>query len=329
MIVPLTLKQKYDQCISRIDQVGNRAKQTIMQFCEQNSFAFLSRRKTLDSLAEKIETGRYEKWSDLDDLFACTIIIPNLQMEKKVIEFCRSTFKVLHEKKRGIRKKSPDVFRFDSTRLICKLSRPIGLPEDISDVPSDNYIYNVPFEVQVRSAFEHAWIVSTHPLTYKSNQIDWRKLRLAAQIKAVVEQLDMLIIGFEEASNRISESPWPEVKIKKLVSEFIKKLIDDNKIPSEVAPKDLSRFCDNFYRMLKGAGKDNEIRQALKTLQSNLPTANEFPRSISLLQFVLGVLTEKGFLTSPLADYFCHVTPELLQLYPSVKQYTKIFNYDQ
>jgi hypothetical protein len=37
-------------------------------------------------------------------------------------------------------------------------------------------------------------------LVYKSSEIDWKRLRLAAQIKANVEQLDTLILAFEQTS---------------------------------------------------------------------------------------------------------------------------------
>ena len=75
-------------------------------------------------------------------------------------------------------------------------------------------IYQIQFEIQVKSAFEHAWSVSTHDLVYKNSEINWRKLRLAAQIKATVEQLDMLILAFEQTSEFIEDNSYPVIKIK-------------------------------------------------------------------------------------------------------------------
>jgi hypothetical protein len=53
-------------------------------------------------------------------------------------------------------------------------------------------------------------------LVYKSSGIDWKKLRLAAQIKAIVEQLDTMILAFEQISPAIQESDYPEIKINKI-----------------------------------------------------------------------------------------------------------------
>ena len=64
---------------------------------------------------------------------------------------------------RNSTKKSPDVFRFDSTRIICKSQNHQG---------SDEAIFKIPFEIQSLTSFEHAWQVTTHSLTYKSNEID-------------------------------------------------------------------------------------------------------------------------------------------------------------
>ncbi|NEQ78695.1 MAG: hypothetical protein F6K23_40335, partial [Okeania sp. SIO2C9] len=75
MIYPSILDRKYNQYQPFVKEVAKRVKEALLNFCDAKGYAFTSRIKTIESLAEKIETGRFEKWSDLDDLFACTIII--------------------------------------------------------------------------------------------------------------------------------------------------------------------------------------------------------------------------------------------------------------
>jgi ppGpp synthetase/RelA/SpoT-type nucleotidyltranferase len=87
------------------------------------------------------------------------------------------------------------VFRFDCTRFIGRLRSP--------DENTRSPIYDIPFEVQIKSAFEHAWSATTHLLTYKSSEVNWSKLRLTAQLKAAVEQLDTLVLSFEDATKYI------------------------------------------------------------------------------------------------------------------------------
>jgi ppGpp synthetase/RelA/SpoT-type nucleotidyltranferase len=241
MIIPAILSQKYENYRSTIELAATNAKITLQNYCDKTGYAFASRIKTIESLAEKIETGRYKGWSALDDLFACTIIIPTLSHEEKVTEFCNSVFAIKKITKRGQALKSPDVFRFDSTRIYAQLTQPQGL--ELIDHPN---IYDILFEIQIKTAFEHAWSVSTHDLVYKGPDVDWKRQRLAAQIKATVEQLDTLILAFNDALPHISENPWPEIKAKQKISEKMKQFIDKGYIPSECLPKDLSRFCNNF-----------------------------------------------------------------------------------
>lgn len=113
---------------------------------------------------------------------------------------------------------------------------------------------------------EHAWLVSTHDIVYKSSDIDWRKFRLAAQIKATVEQLDMLILAFEQNSGVIKNNNYPEIKTKRFLASEINKLFEINKIPDELKPKDMSRFCDNLYRLVTQVADEKEIKDIIKKI---------------------------------------------------------------
>ncbi|MCT7964894.1 hypothetical protein NG799_00935 [Laspinema sp. D1] len=324
MKYPSILDRQYQQYLPFVEEVAKRVKSTLVNFCDKKGYAFTSRIKTIESLAEKIETGRFKKWSDLDDLFACTVIIPRLSQEQEIIDFCRNSFNITKTLKRGQAKKAPDIFIFDSTRLSGKL-RSIDLSLDNS-----LNIFNIGFEIQIKSAFEHAWAVSTHDLVYKSSEIDWKKQRLAAQIKSTVEQLDTLILAFEEVSAVIQESDYPELKKKIQIAKLTESLFK-NKIPEELRPKDLSRFCDILYRILVSAGKEENIKESLDYIKSvvNSTPNKKFPRSISLLQYFLAILVENQIVTLPLPNYSCHITEELITLYPCFDTQNSIsFDYE-
>lgn len=315
MIYPSILDRKYQEYKPFVENVSEKVQSTLKNYCEQRTgYAFIYRIKSIESLAEKIETGRFKKWSDLDDLFACTVIIPTLLHEKEVIEFCKNTFNIIGTVKRGQNKKAPDTFRFDSTRLYAQLKKP-------DDTNEDNIlsIYQIKFEIQIKTAFEHAWSVSTHDLVYKSSEIDWRKLRLAAQIKATVEQLDTLIMAFQEISDFIEDNDYSEIKIKRQLATEINKLFA-NKIPDELRPKDMSRFCDNLYRLIDNAGKEKNIKQIIKQIATEIQSTptNKIPRSISLFQYFLAILIDKKIIEPPIENYHWHITEELKTLYPSI-----------
>jgi ppGpp synthetase/RelA/SpoT-type nucleotidyltranferase len=275
MIVPASIDQKFQYIRPYIDIIGSKVKDIIIAYCEREGFPFVFRFKTSASLAEKIETGRFQKWSDLDDIFACAIIIPTLEYETSVIDFLQREFEQVNLRRRGSTQNDPTVFRFDSTRFIGRIK------PSLRDEP-DEKIRSLSFEVQVRSAFEHAWSVATHALSYKGQQIDWKVLRLTAQLKAAVEQLDNLILGFNEITKFISEQYWPEVQTKKDIEAFFREQFQNGLIPTEVAPASWTRFCDNIYSFVRSSHirSSNPFEEAIGALKNEIEkmTLASFPR---------------------------------------------------
>lgn len=326
MIFPSILDRQYQQYYPLVEEVAKRVKSTMLNFCDNKGYAVTSRIKTIESLAEKIETGRFKKWSELDDLFGCTVIIPNLSQEQEVIKFCQDTFKVTKIVKRGQNKKSPDTFKFDSTRISARL-RSVEYP-DVENLLS---IFNILFEIQIKSAFEHAWAVSTHDLVYKNSEIDWKKLRLAAQIKASVEQLDTMILAFEQIASTIQDNEYPEIKRKRQIAVATQDLFAQQKIPQELQPKDMTRFCHNLYDILASASKEDKVQDVIKCIRGkvNSTPSRQIPRSISLLQYFLAILVEEKILVLPLDKHCFHITEELITLYPIFQDsVNSIFQYD-
>ena len=316
MIYPSILDRKYQEYKPFVEEVAKRVKSTLINFCESKGYAFTSRIKSVESLAEKIETGRFKKWSDLDDLFACTVIVPTLSHEKEVIDFCKNTFERKRMLKRGQNKKAPDTFKFDTTRIYAQLKKSYN-----ENYGSSLSIHDIIFEIQIKSAFEHAWSVSTHDLVYKSPDIDWRRLRLSAQIKATVEQLDTLILAFEQTAQIIGKNDYSEIKIKRRFVGEINKLFKTRNLPDELQPKDMTRFCDNLYRLFdtrhdKEMKKIDVLEQIVIKIKET--PINKIPRSISLFQYFFAILIEKSIINLPIQNYYCHITEELKTLYPNI-----------
>lgn len=320
MIVPAPIRQKHDLVLPYVDDASVRVQDLVRSFCDKQGFAYLGRKKGVESLTEKIETGRFDKWSDLDDLFACAIIIPTLSDEQEVIEFLRATFAESSCKLRGTTKKDPQVFRFDATRFSGRLKA--------ASIPGASAgLLSVRFEIQVRTAFEHAWSVSTHALTYKSSQVDWRHARLASQLKAAVEQLDQLISSFEQSASVIANQEWPDVKGRQMIFEGFQEAISRGSIPTEVVPASWGRFCENLQQLLLSTTEKRIhdqtalVTEAMTFVNREIDASAgaKFPRSVSLLQFCLGALTKHGLIDKPLNRYTPLVTTELLDLYPQAK----------
>ncbi len=145
---------------------------------------------------------------------------------------------------------------------------------------------------------------------------------MASQIKATVEQLDTLILAFEQTSLVIQDNDYPEIKIKRHLATEIKNLFDNRKIPDELQPKDMTRFCDNLYRLMISAQKEEkDLKNIMKQIKTEIESIkiNTIPLSISLFQYFLAILVSKQIIEPPIQNYYCHITEEFSSLYPSIQ----------
>ncbi len=303
-----------------------RVRETLVSYADPKGWGVSARIKQLDSLSEKIESGRFKTWSDLDDMVAATLVIPTMLHEREALSFLQRVFTQVRLQARGASLKAPDVFRFDSTRFIGLLSRP-------ENIDANELAYSIPFEIQIRTAFEHAWSIATHSLTYKNDNVSWERLRLAAHMKSTVEQLDMMILGFEQTSSLIPRSDWPEIAAKSTLTDFFKSLFEGRVLPEELRPKDWSRFADNFYSMLKsssnlkGKKADELANIAMEKMEPVLRgEGDSLPRSVSLIQFLFASLWTRGIIRSPLSKYVPLITNELEDLFPALRKCTERFD---
>ncbi len=330
MSVPPAVQRKFDFVSPYIEQVSKRVRDVVSRYCEERGFAYVGRAKAAESLAEKIETGRFARWRDIDDLFACCVVIPTLGSEEEVLTKLRSAFLEVECRSRSSTKKDPTVFRFDTTRFIGKMR------EHFSP-GSGPRMLDVLFEVQIRTAFEHAWSATTHAMAYKTAQNDWRLLRLAAQLRAVIEQLDQLVQGYEKTAEFITEQEWPEVKANFEITQYFRAQYDDGTLPSEALPSSWSRFSENFHKVCNSCVDYKKhkcvesVKEALATIGEEISRLNHvgFPRSVSLLQFCIGALASKGKLLNDFQGYTPLITQELMDLYPQVKKFERRFDLEE
>ncbi|SRR5581483_3410042 len=328
-MIPPKLKATYSEYRIFLKEIEKIVRDLMHGFCDKQQYAFIGRTKELESLSEKVESGRFPNWSSLDDLYACTIIIPTRAKEKDVLTFLREAFDEVETRGRSSTMKNPSMFYFDSTRFIGRL-----LPRSGQDSRSN--LFRIPFEVQIRTAFEHAWSVTTHSLSYKARSIDWRTMRLAAQLKAVVEQLDCIVEGFESTATFISEQPWPEVEFRKNVQTYFQTKIATGEIPSECAPSNWTKFTESFLAIVKASDRraSRKLDQIYSEivpifeLEINTYSAQKFPRSISLFQFSVGLLLQKKYFGPKLESFFLMVTPELEGLYPASRDVLSVFDFN-
>jgi ppGpp synthetase/RelA/SpoT-type nucleotidyltranferase len=330
--VDQAIRRRYEASQPYLLDLEERLRSTLRQFASANHFLEDCRIKTLESVAEKIESGRYLKWDDVDDLVAASVVVPLVSDEVAVVQFLRDTFHELRIAPRGQVSKDPDVFRFDATRFYGRLRAPVGMTLD-DLVPT----FALTFEVQVPTLFEFAWARTTHALAYKAPRVDWRRQRLAAQLKATVEQIDMLVVHFEAAAGHVSEGRAAYLEDQGRIEQFFTALVDRRLIPREAVPKDWTRFADNLYRVLQafaGTRTSGRGSRALATLPRAFEileayvkdnSADRFPRSLSLFQVALGALASSGEFTGTARNYCLPATADFRTLFPQAHVPATVF----
>ncbi len=245
-------REQYKQLQERVDSIINGLKDP--------RWHYESRVKGLESFALKVETGRHNDPNQVEDFFACTLVVENLDSMSKAETLVRKKFK-FHErrpKKNDFTSKPSDSFRFDDTRLYVRWKddpaiRPTGLN-------------GLLFEVQFKTFLAHAWSVATHELTYKTDEKSWPKERIAFQIKAMLEHAEISIQEAKKLSKSTSLKKTDELS--KRISTIIKLL---NELwPAVALPYDKKRLAENIDNLIRNVGVDLQTLQELLLKETEL-----------------------------------------------------------
>lgn len=319
-IVPTEVRSHYDRLEPFLVAVRSRVRDICQPYCEVEGYLFTDRLKSLESLAEKVESARFKSLDDIDDLYAATIVVGVSSEHDEVVDFLTAKFELVDLRRRYASRKSPEEFRFDGTRLYGRLATPTDLQ-------------HVVFEIQVQTAFEHAWSRTMHSLTYKGGTVDWRRSRVGSLLRALSEHADLLLSGFDDVTELLDMSSWPPLEDRRKIVEFFKARIADGRIPSEVVPDGWTRFAENVYKVVVNFSGSRSAqfdhREPLKRLADALTVFDQylkansgarFPRSVSLLQVFIGVVGSSDEFSDRVraTDYYAPISENLLELFPDL-----------
>lgn len=323
---PESIRAAFEKAAAPLADVERYVKSTLESYCHDRNYIFRGRSKTASSLAEKLEGGKYGKWSRIDDLYACTIVIPVAAHQPGVLRDLDRLFVRKRVRGRTDTRKAPDVFRFDGTRWYGTMK-----PEAAAE--RQHGAGDIIFEVQIATAFENAWSTVTHDIVYKADVVDWQQLRLAAQLKAAVEQVEVLIAAFETAAGAIESSPWSETSTKAEIVATFKTLYADGHIPELLVPGSWRRFADNVYSLVASYTPEERkvpaaVTALLSAIEDKVRGSGNFklPTSGSLFQLVTTVVASAGNPGS-LEEYVVVDSAELHDFY-GMQSAPRVFEFD-
>ncbi|RNJ75146.1 MAG: hypothetical protein EB830_06575 [Nitrosopumilus sp. H13] len=234
-----------------------------------NTWHYVSRIKSKDSFALKLEGGRFEP-KNLEDLFACSIIVENSKHIEDAVKFVEERFVIVEKRPENssFTSKQSNSFQFDDLRLYATL-RPVEFmpSEHVASALSD-----IIFEIQIKTFLQHAWDVAIHNRTYKGSEISWTMERVAYQIKAMLEHAEMSIHDIDtiKETHAIPRRNR-ETVILKDIEEFLhdnweKAYLTDDMITISKNIKNLLEALDISVNDMKGyVGKETNAMRGTHT----------------------------------------------------------------
>jgi ppGpp synthetase/RelA/SpoT-type nucleotidyltranferase len=321
VIVSAEVQQWYTENIDRLKVVEKTVRDSLDHYVSSRSYLYSGRIKSLDSLSEKVDLGLLPSFRAIDDAYAGTIVIPTYADEDDVRSFLQGAFSDVRVKARGVALKPPDQFRFDATRAYCRLAEEVYGAE----------IATLQFEVQILSAFDYAWQITTHDLVYKNQKVDWRRARVAAQMKALVEQLDAIGQNFDAFVETIAPSEWPEISARNAIIQHIDELFERDRLPSELKPAASSRLAETVVAYLRNdrCRNDELGKRSARSMTAldeylNATAPHDIPRSLTLAQLLFGIMYRSKVLSEAVRQRILR-NPALVSAFPELNKYPHIF----
>ena len=244
----MRISKSVSQCYWRQYDVNVRLMNEVDRVIEDTmnkKWHYFGRVKGEVSYALKIEKEQNLDPYNLEDFFACTIVVENYDMiqkaEKFITEFCE--IKKRKPKRDNFTSKRPDSFPFDNLRLLVRFKHDKRMPENYES----NMLSGITFEIQIKTFLQHAWDIASHDLIYKGKEISWPKRRVAYQLKAMLEHAEISIYEIEKikTSSMINKHHKKIDRMNEIKDLLIKKW-DEAQLPD-----DLTRLSGNVNMLLK------------------------------------------------------------------------------
>jgi ppGpp synthetase/RelA/SpoT-type nucleotidyltranferase len=250
MKVPQSVGDIYDQRRPLLEKLGGDVEKLVRGHIPRE-WHFISRVKSRESFALKVETGRFPKLEAMEDLFACTVVVRNVAEVSQAETIIASLFEISERRPPtgGNRRARPDTFDFDHIRLYVSW-------RDDDRLPPSGY-GGITFEVQVKTYLQHAWAIATHDLVYKTDEVSWGKARIAAQVKAMLEHAE-LTITHASALAAAGELQRTSEQFDGL-REIIDALRQAWEGESERLPADIRRLAENVLVLTEAVGIDPAV----------------------------------------------------------------------
>lgn len=238
------IRDIHQGCAPRYEKLKSEVQGVLKSRVEDVGWFYFSRIKSVESFAQKIETGRVADPAHMEDFFACTIVVSTITEIGKAEElvFRRYDRKERRPAEDHFTKKASSSFLFDDLRLYAAMRPQIsGKHQDLDGII---------FEVQIKTILQHAWSVVTHDMIYKTDAVSWPLERIAYQVKAMLEHAE---ISVSEAvvlarSRGVAREDQRTRDVVGVIGDLRRLWLE------EQLPMDVKRLATNILELLRGCG---------------------------------------------------------------------------
>lgn len=276
------MEKEYSDVSAKYLRLNDIVKDLISHKLQAHNVRFSSiksRVKNFDSFFEKYHRKGYENpFEQCTDILGLRVVA-YLDSDIEVIErIIKEIFSV--DTKQSIDKRVPESVRefgYRSLHLICRLG-------DVrKDLPEYSSLYDLCFEVQIRTALQDTWAEIEHTFNYKSQASLPHELeRKLFSASAILESVDSILSQvtseavdyFQQVSTggvREPTDPLTKIGMLALVEKYakifgVKNLVKEfEKIPSnDNAQKELQQFgistLAELEKLMKSAGTNNYVK---------------------------------------------------------------------
>lgn len=278
------IRNEYSELISNFEKFNKALLEQITKILDSANislgFPIQSRIKSIDSIIEKVESGRFNikrNIIELQDIVGFRIILTFKKDVDKVIRLIEENFDVenLYDTQAKL---LDNQFGYLSQHCIIKI------PSSWCNVPTFKGLESYIAEIQVRSLSQHIWAEASNQLQYKNeNNVPRELLRSISRVSALLEtvdfEFDRLLKDRDSYINQINNSndnqPLNVDLLKSILDEYLpeqnkdlnenySKLIEDLKLFNIYNKNELveliNKYIDEVLKLDKKAAKDLYIK---------------------------------------------------------------------
>ena len=242
MKIPGSIRQLHESATEKYVHLQKDV-DSLLQNQKRPSWHYESRLKSLESFAIKLESGRWRNLTKVDDLLASVIVVENNTTLPAAETLIKRFFDVKERRPPNSQQTTirAEAFPFDDVRLYA------GWPSN-APAPKPRYAGLI-FEVQLRTFLQHAWNVATHDIVYKSMTKDWSKERLAAQVRANLENAEVVLCEIDTlARSKVLARIDKYTQRVNRITELLERHWETNSLPEDV--KGLSSNVERLIRAM-------------------------------------------------------------------------------